>query len=400
MSVYRRDMTANDRTIALIVAAGNGSRAGGDMPKQYRLVDGQALLRHSYRAFLDHPLIEEIIVVIGEGQLPDATQALSDLPQPVFVTGGATRRQSVLSGLEYIATQGAPTKILIHDAARPFVPGHIITNLIDILGEKPGAVPVLPVVDSLARGGTAMVSTVDRDGLWRVQTPQAFHFDDILAAHRQWNDNIEPTDDARMMIAAGKEVALIDGDERLAKFTFAQDFDYPQDKIPMAMEYRTGSGFDVHRLVADAELWLCGVKIEHRLGLCGHSDADVAIHALIDAILGAVAMGDIGDHFPPSDPQWKGVSSDHFLRHALALARQAGYILVNADVTIICEEPKIGPHKLAMRQHLADIMKVELDRISVKATTTERLGFTGRGEGIAAQATATFMRPQDKEITI
>jgi 2-C-methyl-D-erythritol 4-phosphate cytidylyltransferase / 2-C-methyl-D-erythritol 2,4-cyclodiphosphate synthase len=277
------------------------------------------------------------------------------------------------------------SEVLIHDAARPFLSTRIIDDLIDALLEAPGAIPALPVVDSLARGTTALSETVERENLWRIQTPQAFHFDAILAAHRDWSGP-EPSDDARMLMANGGEVRMVPGDEALAKFTFASDFD-GHDMTP---SFRSGSGFDVHRLVSGEELWLCGVKLEHDKGLSGHSDADVAIHALTDAILGAMALGDIGDHFPPSDAQWRGASSDRFLAHAMKLAGDLGYSLANADVTIICEEPKIGPHKQAMRERVAEIMGVPIDRISMKATTTEKLGYTGRGEGIAAQAVATF----------
>jgi 2-C-methyl-D-erythritol 4-phosphate cytidylyltransferase / 2-C-methyl-D-erythritol 2,4-cyclodiphosphate synthase len=253
----------------------------------------------------------------------------------------------------------------------------------------PGAVPALAVVDSLARGNEALTSTVERENLWRIQTPQAFHFDAIYKAHREWTGS-EPSDDARMLMALGQEVRVVAGDERLAKFTFASDFAESENMS----QIRSGTGFDVHRLVAGEELWLCGIRIPHDKGLAGHSDADVAMHALTDAILGAMALGDIGDHFPPSDAQWRGASSDQFLVHAMQLAHAKGYRLANADVTIICEAPKIGSHKLAMRKRLAEIMDVDIDLISVKATTTEMLGFTGRGEGIAAQAVASFEKSQ------
>ena len=289
------------------------------------------------------------------------------------------------NGLEAIAAQHNTDFVLIHDAARPFLPVRIIDDLIDALLDAPGAVPALPVVDSLARGTGKLSETVERENLWRIQTPQSFHFDAILKAHREWQGD-EPTDDARMLMASGREVAIVAGDEALAKFTFASDF-AGQDMIPTI---RNGSGFDVHRLVPGEELWLCGIQIAHDMGLSGHSDADVAMHALTDAILGALALGDIGDHFPPSDAQWRGASSERFLTYAMQQARAQGYDLANADVTIICEAPRIGPHKERMRARLAEIMIVDMSRISVKATTTEMLGFTGRGEGIAAQAVATF----------
>jgi 2-C-methyl-D-erythritol 4-phosphate cytidylyltransferase / 2-C-methyl-D-erythritol 2,4-cyclodiphosphate synthase len=378
-------MASRPRTIALIVAAGSGSRTGGEVPKQFRNVRGQPMLRHSYAALAAHPEIDAVYVAIGEGQEAVAIAALEGLPEPLFVQGGATRKQSVINGLEAIVASGGADHVLIHDAARPFLSAEVIGRLFDALLEAPGAVPALPVVDSLARGDGALSDTVDRADLWRIQTPQAFRFGAILSAHRNWTGD-EPTDDARMLMAAGQEVRIVEGDEALAKFTFASDF-VGEVMMPMI---RSGSGFDVHRLMPGEELWLCGVKIAHDKGLAGHSDADVAMHALTDAILGAMALGDIGDHFPPSDPQWRGASSDRFLAHAMKLARDAGYDLANADVTIICEAPKIGPHKAAMRARLAEIMAINMARISVKATTTEMLGFTGRGEGIAAQAVATF----------
>jgi 2-C-methyl-D-erythritol 4-phosphate cytidylyltransferase/2-C-methyl-D-erythritol 2,4-cyclodiphosphate synthase len=378
-------MASRPRISALIVAAGSGSRVGGDVPKQFRLVRGQPMVRHSYAALAAHPDIANVLVVIGEGQEPQAQAALAGLPPAILVKGGSTRRESVLNGLEAIAAGNGADMVLIHDAARPFLPVRVIDDLINALLQAPGAVPALPIVDSLARGAGVLSETVERENLWRIQTPQAFHFDAILQVHRGWTGD-EPSDDARMLLANGQEVRIIPGDEALAKFTFARDF-AGQDMTP---SIRSGSGFDVHRLVPNEELWLCGIKIAHDKGLSGHSDADVAMHALTDAILGAMALGDIGDHFPPSDAQWRGASSDRFLTHAIKLARDQGYELGNADVTIICEAPKIGPHKENMRARLAEIMAVDVARISVKATTTEMLGFTGRGEGIAAQAVTIF----------
>ncbi len=374
-------MTSGNRTIAIIVAAGNGSRVGGEVPKQFRMVAGQPMLRHSYEALALHVGIDQVVVVVGAGQEDMALESISSLPAPILVQGGATRRDSVRNALEAIAKQSAPDVVLIHDAARPFLTARVIDDLIEALAIYQGAVPALPVVDSIARGMDIMGPTVERDALNRIQTPQAFRFADILAAHRDWDDAVEASDDARMLMQHGGTVALVKGNERLAKFTFAEDF---MEQKPVTI--RTGSGFDVHRLVAGEDLWLCGVKIEHSHGLLGHSDADVAMHALTDAILGALALGDIGDHFPPSDPQWRGASSDRFLTYAIGLAADKGYHLSNADITIICEAPKIGPHRTAMRERLAHIIGVDIDRISVKATTTEMLGFTGRGEGIAAQA--------------
>ncbi len=377
-------MSSSERTVALIVAAGSGSRAGGELPKQFRLLRGQAMLRHSYMALSAHPVIEQVYIAIGKGQDELALASLANLSAPHLLIGGTTRRESVRNGLQAIATNGGAARVLIHDAARPFLSETVINYLLSALNDAPGAVPALPVVDSLARGAGILSNTVERDGLWRIQTPQAFHFEAILAAHQNWSGE-EPSDDARMLMASGQEVKIVPGDERLTKFTFASDFQ--GNDMPSV---RNGSGYDVHRLVSGEELWLCGVHIPHDKGLSGHSDADVAIHALTDAILGAMALGDIGDHFPPSDAQWRGASSDQFLAHAIKLALDKGYSLANADVTIICEAPKIGPHKAAMRARLAEIMNVDATRVSVKATTTEMLGFTGRGEGIAAQAMATF----------
>jgi 2-C-methyl-D-erythritol 4-phosphate cytidylyltransferase/2-C-methyl-D-erythritol 2,4-cyclodiphosphate synthase len=378
-------MALRPHIVALIVAAGSGSRVGGDIPKQFRVVNGRPMLAHSYATLSKHGDIGTVFVVIGDGQDGLAKDALDGLPTPVLVQGGLTRRESVHHGLEEIARQGGADFVLIHDAARPFLPDSVIDDLIRALDTSAGAVPALPVVDSLSRGDDMLSETVDRSQLWRVQTPQAFHFDAILDAHRSWTGE-EPTDDARMLMAKNGKVRIVPGSERLSKFTFSTDF-AGNDMIPTI---RSGTGFDVHRLVAGEELWLCGIRIAHDKGLSGHSDADVAMHALTDAILGALALGDIGDHFPPSDPQWKGASSDRFLKHALTLATNEGYVLANADVTIICEAPKIGPHRQAMRIRLSEIMGAELSRISVKATTTELLGFTGRGEGIAAQAIVTF----------
>ncbi len=385
-------MQNQDDNVAIIVAAGSGSRAGGGVPKQYRLVHNKPMLRHSYDAFAAHKAIGKIYVVIGDGQEEMALTALDGLPKPILVAGGPTRRESVHNGLNAIKRDGGAKNVLIHDAARPFLTSNVIDNLLQALGSHTGAVPSLPVVDSLARGDTVMSLSVEREGLWRIQTPQAFQFQAVLDAHKNWDISREATDDASMVIARGGNVALIDGDEGLAKFTFAEDF---IDRSACVMQYpRIGTGFDVHRLVAGEDLWLCGTKIEHTHGLLGHSDADVALHAVTDAILGALALGDIGDHFPPSDPQWRGASSDRFALYAMRLARDKGYAVGNLDLTIICEAPKIGPYRLAMRERLAEILSVETACISVKATTTEQLGYTGRGEGIAAQASVVMISKQ------
>lgn len=385
--------------VALIVAAGSGERAGAGVPKQYRDWQGMPLLRHSLLAFARWPATAQIVVAIGEGQLAIAERAAQGIDRVRFVTGGASRRESVLNGLESIAASGGAATVYIHDAARPGLSSAVLDRLAGSLVSGDGAVPVLPVVDSLSlaeRG--ALGQPVPRDGLWRVQTPQAFRFDAIWAAHRAWPADQEATDDARIAQDAGLTVATVEGDEALRKITFAEDFAMTgaPENTPFALpDIRTGSGYDVHRLAAGEELWLGGLKIDHDRGLAGHSDADVALHALTDAVLGAMAMGDIGEHFPPSDPQWRGASSDRFLAHAAHLVREAGGVLLSVDLTIICEAPRIGPHKQAMRQRIAAILAIEPARVSVKATTTERLGFTGRGEGIAAQAVATVaVRPR------
>lgn len=372
---------------AVVVAAGQGLRAGGTVPKQFAQWRGKPLVRHSVEA-LARAGVGPIVVVIPANWEDLARDALAGLPGVRFVHGAASRQGSVRAGLE--ALEGdAPDAVLIHDAARPDLPAAVIAALVIALESQPGAIPVLPVVDSVVRGADGLRGAfVDRDGLYRVQTPQAFRFDAILSAHRAWDGAADAGDDAAVAEAAGLAVALVPGDERLKKVTFAEDL--KDDSMTLA-SVRTGMGYDVHRLAEGEELWLCGLKIEHTKGLAGHSDADVAIHALVDALLGAVAAGDIGDHFPPSDAKWRGASSDRFLAHAGTLVGEAGYAISNVDVTIICEAPKIGPHKAAMRARLAAILAIDIAAVSVKATTTERLGFTGRGEGIAAQAVATVI---------
>ena len=386
--------TSTGNIAAIIVAAGSGSRAGEGLPKQFRLIDGKPMLRHSVDALRAHPQIDAIVVVVAGGQEHEASEIIADIANVAILLGGETRRNSVRNGLQHIKKDPEITGVFIHDAARPFLPAKVIDDLITALENHAGAVPALPVTDSLARShdGATLSASESRDGLWRIQTPQAFDLNAICTAHDQWDAAQEATDDARMAKAAGFDVALVSGDERLAKYTFPSDFaGHTKHKAPMQM-FRTGTGYDVHRLVENEELWLCGIKIEHDKGLAGHSDADVALHALTDAILGAAAMGDIGDHFPPSDPQWRGAASDRFLAHAAGLVAAKGYAICNVDVTIICEAPKIGPHREKMRHRVAEILQIDSDAVSIKATTTERLGYTGRGEGIAAQAVATLMK--------
>lgn len=377
---------------AIVVAAGKGVRVGGDMPKQFREWRSKPLIRHSVEA-LKAAGADPLLIVIAEDALSDAEAALARIEGVDFVTGGATRQDSVRNGLEALVA-AAPERVLIHDAARPDLPHPVLVRLLSALDSHPGAIPVLPVVDSLAVAGAddTMGGKADRETLRRVQTPQAFRFDAILAAHRAWQGLTDAGDDAQVLMASSGSVALVDGDERLKKITFAEDFVDTDAASFSTPAFRIGQGYDVHRLEAGEELWLCGVQIPHDKGLSGHSDADVALHAITDAVLGAIGYGDIGTHFPPSDPQWRGARSARFLEHAVALARDAGYKIGNVDLTLICEAPKIGPHRPAMRAAVAQIMGTPEAAVSIKATTTEKLGFTGRGEGIAAQAIVLVTR--------
>ncbi len=373
---------------AIVVAAGKGLRVGGDIPKQFRILRGKPIIRWSVEA-LAQAGAAGIVAVIAPETRAEAEQALAGIPGVRFVDGGATRQESVRAGLEAL-TQDAPERVLIHDAARPDLPRSVIARLLASLDVHSGAIPVLPVVDSLALANAdgMMAGKAEREALRRVQTPQAFEYRAILGAHRDWQGVREAGDDAQVLMAAGGTIALVDGDERLKKITFAEDL---MDHTA-APAFRIGQGFDVHRLEAGEELWLGGVLIPHDKGLAGHSDADVALHAITDAVLGAVGEGDIGTHFPPSDPQWRGARSGQFLEHAVGLARAAGYAVANVDLTLICEAPKIGPHRPAMRTEVARLMGLAENAVSIKATTTEKLGFTGRGEGIAAQAIVCVTR--------
>ena len=384
-AVGAQPMAALPPFAAVIVAAGKGLRAGGAVPKQFADWRGKPLVRHSAEAFARLGA-GPIVVAVPADALVQAQQVLSGIDSVQIVSGGPSRRESVARALEALAPAG-PAMVLIHDAARPDLPRSVVERLLGALATQPGAIPVLPVVDSIAvAAGGLMASAARREELRRVQTPQAFRYADILAAHRAWDGAADAGDDAQVARAAGLPVAMVEGDERLRKLTFAEDFRTGGGMI------RTGTGFDVHRLAEGEELWLCGVRIEHDRGLAGHSDADVGLHAVVDAILGACALGDIGQHFPPSDPRWKDAASGQFVTHAVALAADAGYAVGNVDLTLICEAPKIGPHREAMRLKLAALLGVDPGQVSIKATTTERLGFTGRGEGIAAQAAATVVQ--------
>ena len=379
------------RIHAIIVAAGAGLRAGGGVPKQYRAVAGQPLLRHAVERLLGHPAITGVSVVINPECRALYDEAVAGLGLSEPIVGGATRQESVLAGLEALAAD-PPDIVLVHDAARAFVPDAVIDALVAAFDDDvDGACPALPQVDSLRRGEEGRFSgSVDRDALWRVQTPQAFRTPAILAAHRAAAPGA--TDEVAIALAAGLRVAITPGDERAFKVTEPADF--AKAEAMTTYSSRAASGFDVHKFGPGDHVWLCGVKVPHDHGLIGHSDADAGLHALTDALLGTIAAGDIGDHFPPSDERWRGAASDQFLAHAAHLVRERGGLIDHVDVTLICERPKVGPHREAMRARIAEILGLGIDRVSVKATTTEKLGFTGRQEGIAAQAMASVRLPE------
>ncbi|WAC58671.1 bifunctional 2-C-methyl-D-erythritol 4-phosphate cytidylyltransferase/2-C-methyl-D-erythritol 2,4-cyclodiphosphate synthase [Brevundimonas sp. SL130] len=376
----------------IIVAAGSGSRAGGD--KQWRTLGGKPVLRWSAEALLNAGA-DELVIVIAPGAEPRVAEALAGLSHWRAVVGGDVRAQSVRAGLAALACP-ADQPVLIHDAARPLLDRAVIDRLIAALSDAGGALPALPVADSLRRGAEGlMAGVVERDGLWRAQTPQAFRRQTIESAYAAWTGPDAPTDEAVVVERHGGRVALVAGDPRLMKLTYPEDFAMAEALLSQATRYQTriGSGYDVHRWGPGGSVWLCGIEVPHDQTLIGHSDADAGLHALTDALLGAIAQGDIGDHFPPTDPKWKGASSDLFLLHAAELVTARGGRIVNVDVTLICEQPKVKPHRQAMRERIASLLSLPLDAVSVKATTTEGLGFTGRGEGLAAQAVATVEIP-------
>ncbi len=376
---------------ALLMAAGTGQRFGAPQPKQYLPLLGRPVIRHAAEALLAEGLVDRLLPVVAAGEEARVAAILDGLPVLPPVAGGATRAESVRAGLEALAA-AAPDLVLVHDAARPVIPPGTIAALRDALADAPGAIPAQPVTDTLKRGAAARIlHTVPREGLFRAQTPQAFRFAALLAAHRAGDG--AATDDAALLEAAGLPVALVAGGEANIKITWPEDLTRVEAHLMSRLIPRMGTGFDVHRLVEGRPLVLCGVTVPHPLGLDGHSDADVGIHALCDAIYGALAEGDIGRWFPPSEAQWKDADSARFLRHAATRIAARGGVLANADITLICERPKITPHAPAMRARLADLLGVGIDAISVKATTTERLGFPGRGEGIAAQAAAVVLVP-------
>jgi 2-C-methyl-D-erythritol 4-phosphate cytidylyltransferase/2-C-methyl-D-erythritol 2,4-cyclodiphosphate synthase len=378
------------RFSAVIVAAGAGSRAGSEAPKQWRLLAGRPVARWSLEALLAAGA-QNVVVVVSQGGEAAAKEAFAGLSGWSLVPGGAERADSVRAGLAALPEDCEA--VLIHDAARPFVTSAHVAALLAALEEAEGALPAIAVGDTLKRHEAGGLVTVPRDGLFRAQTPQAFRLDAIRDAYARWPAGMSPTDDAAVLERAGGRVTLIPGDPMLMKLTYAEDFPMAERLAGAGRIVRTGFGYDAHRWGPGEAVWLCGVEIAHDQTLIGHSDADAGLHALTDAILGAIGEGDIGDHFPPTDPQWKGAPSDLFLHHAAQRVAARGGRLLNVDVTLICERPKIKPHRAAMVGRLAEILGLPEDRVSVKATTTEGMGFTGRGEGLAAQAVATVETP-------
>ena len=380
-------------TYAVIVAAGRGTRFGGALPKQYLPLGGGTVLRHAVGAFSLHSRIAGVQVVIRDEDRAAYEAAVAGLSLLPPVPGGAERQDSVRLGLEALSAHH-PDRVLIHDGARPFADHALIDRVIDALDRAPAAVPALPLGDTIKRVAQGAIrETVDRAQLWRAQTPQGFHFDAIVAAHRAAAGQVL-TDDSAVAEAAGLMPVVVAGSEDNLKITTAQDLAAAERLLASRLvDVRVGQGFDVHPFGPGDHVMVCGVAIPHEVAPVGHSDADVGLHALTDAVLGAIGAGDIGMHFPPSDPQWRGASSDRFLAYAAALVRERGGDISAVDVTVICERPKIAPYRERMIERMAEILAVSPGRVSVKATTTERLGFTGRGEGIAAQAVATVRLP-------
>ncbi len=383
-------------TVALVVAAGRGSRFGATLPKQYAILAGRPVLRHALEAYRRHPGIDAVQAVIHPDDRDIYAAAARGLELPEAVAGGATRQDSVRNGLMALAP-GVPARVLIHDGARPLIGAAVIDRVLGGLDRAPGAIAALPVIDTLKRGDAdgAIAATLERTGLWRAQTPQGFDFAAILAAHDAARGR-DLTDDAAVAEQAGLAVRLVEGARENIKITTQEDLMQAERWLSggEAFETRVGQGFDVHRFGPGERVMLCGVAIPHDAGLLGHSDADVGLHALTDAVLGALGAGDIGDHFPPSDPRWRGADSGQFVRHAAKMVDSRGGMLVHADITLICERPKVGPFRQAMIARVAELLEVGPDRVSIKATTTEELGFTGRREGIAAQAVATIGLPR------
>ena len=368
-------------TAAIIVAAGRGTRAGGDVPKQWRILAGCTVVEHTLAAFRAHPRVDHLVLVVHTKDL------VPDLPEVEIVTGADSRRGSVRAGLE--AIEGRFDQVLIHDAARPCVSAAVIDGVLDALETGPAAAPAVTVVDALWQGADGVVTgTRDREGLYRAQTPQGFDLEQILTAHAAFEG--DAADDVEIARGAGLPVTITPGDENNLKITQPADFARAEHILRQTMKIRLGNGYDVHRFGPGDHVILCGVHVPFDRGLQGHSDADVGMHAVTDAIYGALAEGDIGQHFPPSDPQWKGAASEIFLKHAVDLAAERGFKIENLDCTLVCEFPKIGPHAADMRAEMARLMGLGISQVSVKATTSEKLGFTGRGEGIAALATVAL----------
>jgi 2-C-methyl-D-erythritol 4-phosphate cytidylyltransferase/2-C-methyl-D-erythritol 2,4-cyclodiphosphate synthase len=370
---------------ALIVAAGKGERVGGAMPKQFRLLGGKPVLRWAVESLILHPAVRTVRVVVGKDQQDSAAAALEGLDVGDFIAGGTERTDSVRAGLDEISGDA----VLVHDAARPFCPPEVIDRLLASLEFFEGAAPVLAVGDTLSRLGETLGDPVDREGLVRVQTPQAFRLRALKAAYERWSGS-PPTDETTVLRSSGMRVAAVEGDPALEKLTLPADFERAEQWLAGRLTPRTGMGFDVHAFAGLGPIMLGGIEVAHPRGLAGHSDADVVLHAITDALLGAAGLGDIGEHFPPSDPRWKGAQSSLFLAHAVDLLRGKGAMIDHIDCTVIAEAPRIGPHRAAMRARIAEIAGLSVDQVSVKATTTEGLGFTGRGEGIAAQAVASI----------
>jgi len=384
--------------VALLVAAGRGHRVGAPLPKQYVKIGGEAVLRHAVRRFLAHPRISSVLVVIHPDDRALYDEAVAGLELPPPVMGGAERQDSVRNGLEHLAATGAPATILIHDAVRPFIPAEVIATVIDTIRPDRGALPALPVADTLKRAQDGIVlTTVDRSALWRAQTPQGFPFAPLLAAHRGAKGTVL-TDDAAVAEAAGLAVTLVAGDEQNFKITGPDDMERAERLLNPAIGQggritRVGTGFDVHAFEDGDFAMICGIEIPHTHKLKGHSDADVGLHAITDALLGAAGKGDIGVYFPPSDAKWRGAPSDIFLKAAGDMIAAGGGRIENIDITIICESPKVGPHREKMRARVAEILGLAEGLVNVKGKTTEQLGFLGRSEGIAAQAVASVSYP-------
>jgi 2-C-methyl-D-erythritol 4-phosphate cytidylyltransferase/2-C-methyl-D-erythritol 2,4-cyclodiphosphate synthase len=378
---------------ALVVAAGQGSRFGGPRPKQYLPLGGATILRHAVAALGEQGRIASVLVAIRPEDRALFDSSVAGLAVMPPVAGGPTRQDSVRLGLEALAAY-CPQRVLIHDGARPFPDQQLVDRVLDGLEKAVAAIPCLPLRDTIKRAEGGMIcETIDRSALWRAQTPQGFHFDAILAAHRAAIGR-ELTDDAAVAEAAGLVPLIVDGSEDNLKVTTEEDLAAAERLLAGRQgDVRVGQGFDVHPFAPGDHLWVCGIRVAHGMSLAGHSDADVGLHALTDAVLGAIGAGDIGMHFPPSDPRWRGAASDQFLSHAADLVRARGGTVAAVDVTVICERPKIAPHRAAMVERIAAILGIRPDRVSVKATTTEKLGFTGRAEGMAAHAVATVRLP-------